>query len=168
MRTHLYSFNPHTHAGCDNFLMPADLEKLVSIHTPTQGVTQGYTQMGQFRTGFNPHTHAGCDFLPKSYFHSMMRFNPHTHAGCDRLSSRMVRYRDVSIHTPTQGVTLLRYCKPYIFSFNPHTHAGCDQGTGDIPNDAIVSIHTPTQGVTGYRLEWFGTGTFQSTHPRRV
>ena len=36
----LYSFNPHTHEGCD---MRADAQTLleikVSIHTPTKGVT---------------------------------------------------------------------------------------------------------------------------------
>ena len=55
----------------------------------------------------------------------------------------------VSIHTPTQGVTKYRknsYLCPS--SFNPHTHAGCDIGiSGDI-HFGYVSIHTPTQGVT--------------------
>ena len=33
------SFNPHTHAGCDQGTVPFDREIKVSIHTPTQGVT---------------------------------------------------------------------------------------------------------------------------------
>ena len=34
---------------------------------------------------------------------------------------------DVSIHTPTQGVTLAGFGSPdAILGFNPHTHAGCD------------------------------------------
>ena len=50
----------------------------------------------------------------------------YTHAGCDEIGHPVWTLFDVSIHTPTQGVTsssnitLLRVC------FNPHTHAGCD------------------------------------------
>ena len=55
----------------------------------------------------------------------------------------------VSIHTPTQGVTLRGMALQTILNrFNPHTHAGCDD---DVLKTAIVtkvSIHTPTQGVT--------------------
>ena len=37
----------------------------------------------------------------------MRSFNPHTHAGCDFEGSEMVySIAKVSIHTPTQGVTL--------------------------------------------------------------
>ena len=97
----------------------------------------------------------------------------------------------VSIHTPTQGVTM----PSDIFSlkcscFNPHTHAGCDmdlicvvmrgrvsihtptQGVTSKPINYIfavwVSIHTPTQGVTVCMMMCRFTTSFQSTHPRRV
>ena len=34
------SFNPHTHAGCDDLMVGTfRLKMVVSIHTPTQGVT---------------------------------------------------------------------------------------------------------------------------------
>ena len=56
---------------------------IVSIHTPTQGVTFLYI-CNVFRICFNPHTHAGCDITSIFYY-------PFVH---------------VSIHTPTQGVTL--------------------------------------------------------------
>ena len=56
-----------------------------------------------------------------------MCFNPHTHAGCDSTTLVVVSKTYVSIHTPTQGVTIV------IFN-----------GI----NISIVSIHTPTQGVT--------------------
>ena len=55
----------------------------------------------------------------------------------------------VSIHTPTQGVTMQRNWSFYLqLGFNPHTHAGCD--TPGVINQYVpgVSIHTPTQGVT--------------------
>ena len=53
----------------------------------------------------------------------------------------------VSIHTPTQGVTLSEVCTV---------------------SEAIVSIHTPTQGVTTANGKDEFRFTFQSTHPRRV
>ncbi len=86
----------------------------------------------------------------------------------------------VSIHTPTQGVTLS--ISPYPVpsscfnphthagcdtwrpwdvsctrSFNPHTHAGCDAAKAENAAAKVVSIHTPTQGVTGiivYIILW--------------
>ena len=36
---------------------------VVSIHTPTQGVTEIVWDQNQLPKCFNPHTHAGCDFL---------------------------------------------------------------------------------------------------------
>ena len=33
-------FNPHTHAGCDNRIINYNNKLSVSIHTPTQGVTE--------------------------------------------------------------------------------------------------------------------------------
>ena len=56
---------------------------IVSIHTPTQGVTQN----GECAVG-------------------LVCFNPHTHAGCDPVKpvDDDCPYT-VSIHTPTQGVT---------------------------------------------------------------
>ena len=36
----IHSFNPHTHAGCDNFDLIDMFDFRVSIHTPTQGVTR--------------------------------------------------------------------------------------------------------------------------------
>ena len=38
---HDISFNPHTHEGCDNGRFLQGDELLVSIHTPTKGVTAG-------------------------------------------------------------------------------------------------------------------------------
>ena len=54
-------------------------------------------------------------------------FNPHTHAGCDFFYLLDFLFGEVSIHTPTQGVTISR---------------AITIGTPQ------VSIHTPTQGVT--------------------
>ena len=54
-------------------------------------------------------------------------FNPHTHAGCDTRTLDKIQHVQVSIHTPTQGVTLSFVISPPVNArFNPHTHAGCD------------------------------------------
>ena len=80
-------------------------------------------------------------------------FNPHTHAGCDSFTAVTLQVGEVSIHTPTQGVT----GGGFLFflsrkSFNPHTHAGCDYGWHlDYSLTEKVSIHTPTQGVTKFK-----------------
>ena len=98
------SFNPHTHAGCDLFIISFISERSVSIHTPTQGVTylsfpsfqngvfqsthprrvwRCYSILQCVRQSFNPHTHAGCDSIHHVYQINKNSFNPHTHAGCD-------------------------------------------------------------------------------------
>ena len=55
------SFNPHTHEGCDAFTVAVPLALIVSIHTPTKGVTNLGWQVNVREYGFNPHTHEGCD-----------------------------------------------------------------------------------------------------------
>ena len=141
---------------------------------------------------FNPHTHAGCDLTsagawsyqsmfqsthPRRVWHSssapdtgVQCFNPHTHAGCDCVISRHCQTMSVSIHTPTQGVTLdqskeyqeLKFQSTHPRRvwlsvigkkrcgecFNPHTHAGCDYWISLRSIRSLVSIHPPTQGVT--------------------
>ena len=99
----------------------------VSIHTPTQGVTLAGNAIGassQFQSthprrvwpreapaaiippSFNPHTHAGCDCSMLAARKDLRRFNPHTHAGCDLNNPNVPdNTTQVSIHTPTQGVT---------------------------------------------------------------
>ena len=101
----LCSFNPHTHAGCDLLVISLMLLAYVSIHTPTQGVT-ACNDDGASIARFNPHTHAGCDLLDMLGYGSFIGFNPHTHAGCDAVKSFLLDKSKVSIHTPTQGVTI--------------------------------------------------------------
>ena len=148
-------FNPHTHAGCD-WVGPV-------LGTPT--------------TCFNPHTHAGCDWPLLVHLFTSRCFNPHTHAGCDQTMSERQAVLQVSIHTPTQGVTV-DHCQHRSFitfqsthprrvwlhinsfsdqmlSFNPHTHAGCDWEFFLYFHIFLVSIHTPTQGVTLYLITYY-------------
>ena len=57
----------------------------------------------------------------------------------------------VSIHTPTKGVTLyVQYKRDDCQCFNPHTHEGCDGHTKCKEPIIAVSIHTPTKGVTRF------------------
>ena len=185
------SFNPHTHAGCDYLL----LKYLYYCQSFNPHTHAGCDRNAPLRTpptvGFNPHTHAGCDSPLSVKISISLRFNPHTHAGCDptKLSNganeivsihtptqgvtiggldQQIKSK-VSIHTPTQGVTRIIWISIYLICFNPHTHAGCDRRTCNIGNSkAAVSIHTPTQGVTSTSLLASSISSFQSTHPRRV
>ena len=98
---------------------------------------------------------------------------------------------EVSIHTPTWGVTFLRLHLSYEVSFNPHTYMRCDMvflkrsynslcfnphtymrcdhAYGVSYSDPYVSIHTPTWGVTRTTLFALGESwAFQSTHLHEV
>ena len=143
---------------------------LVSIHTPTKGVTYGVQMV------LDP----------------LRRFNPHTHEGCDNHILTNKNIEIVSIHTPTKGVTEYHVCKgTKSFCFNPHTHEGCDliycnlirvvarfqsthprrvwQANGDITNKQIMFQSTHPRRVWPLlRLKLLEGMRFQSTHPRRV
>ena len=121
---------------------------IVSIHTPTKGVTWFQRKSVPLHHCFNPHTHEGCDII---------------------LFLVVLFVNHVSIHTPTKGVTLLPLCKNIRrFSFNPHTHEGCDSINLNYMFMDKVSIHTPTKGVTRILSLTLLLSRFQSTHPRRV
>ena len=96
-------------------------------------------------------------------------FNPHTHAGCDLTPAMHHSRITVSIHTPTQGVTVLLAQSKCFWSVSIHTPT---QGVTNVQISCgqmeKVSIHTPTQGVTTLRWTTTVRQGFQSTHPRRV
>ena len=78
-----FSFNPHTHEGCD-FVRSKNFKPYgVSIHTPTKGVTLCSSCLWGCSTCFNPHTHEGCDLPLLAVLLFVQCFNPHTHEGCD-------------------------------------------------------------------------------------
>ena len=76
----------------------------------------------------------------------------------------------VSIHTPTWGVTIgVNNGVLYFEGFNPHTHMGCDGAlASSTAEDMAVSIHTPTWGVTWRGKAVNDNPEFQSTHPHGV
>ena len=55
----------------------------------------------------------------------------------------------ISIHTPTRGVTsfsAIMFCITKYF--NPHSHKGSDTASMEQLLMIVISIHTPTRGVT--------------------
>ena len=78
---------------------------IVSIHTPTKGVT---------------------GFYNKSIFLHIVSIHTPT-KGVTTLAAHDVSIMVVSIHTPTKGVTSIDPAHADDFErFNPHTHEGCD------------------------------------------
>ena len=185
------SFNPHTHEGCDAENKQSVTFSLVSIHTPTKGVTfrrykDFYSHLVSIHTPTKGvTTHSAHDI-------GVMVVSIHTPTkGVTVLSIIHVRLYRVSIHTPTKGVTSVCGQLPcQSLSFNPHTHEGCDEHRRlyiivlsvsihtptkgvtvtacGMSSDEIVSIHTPTKGVTSVSCITIHVEAFQSTHPRRV
>ena len=76
---------------------------------------------------FNPHSHAGSDVCRSCRSAYQTYFNPHSHAGSDAQQPNVTAVEKISIHTPTQGVTIYSCLTASQFSdFNPHSHAGSD------------------------------------------
>ena len=76
-------------------------------------------------------------------------FNPHSHTGSDSGAFYPIVHTDVSIHTPTRGVT---WCcqmlsNPSVVSIHTPTRGVTRVGTQKY-RKKYVSIHTPTRGVT--------------------
>ena len=97
------------------------------------------------RQRFNPHTHEGCDELSSTHSKMRISFNPHTHEGCDFYRwSLYIKVYEVSIHTPTKGVTgHTGQRSDRNRCFNPHTHEGCDcVGGGAEPGGICFNPHT--------------------------
>ena len=116
----------HLHEVWLRYFLQSLLGLIVSIHTPTWGVTWCVTEKGHTNTSFNPHTYMRCDsksekktqnqMFQSTHLHEVWRwskttivvicsFNPHTYMRCD--SFKVLR-------------TVIR------LSFNPHTYMRCD------------------------------------------
>ncbi len=78
---------------------------------------------------FNPHSHAGSDYVQAAATAEYINFNPHSHAGSDTVHDIFPGPLEISIHTPTQGVTVPPPLSCFFY---------------------LISIHTPTQGVTAH------------------
>ena len=82
---------------------------------------------------------------------SMQYFNPHSHKGSDEDLKMFEKEIDISIHTPTRGVTETYWHIKIIWNyFNPHSHKGSDDIKDLCTRIEDISIHTPTRGVTSF------------------
>ena len=101
-------FNPHSHKGSDGsslWILPdVFLDFNPHSHKGSDKVT---FMLLPFRVNFNPHSHKGSDFQSFSSFDFFLYFNPHSHKGSDLECWRLQGYTDISIHTPTKGVTMI-------------------------------------------------------------
>ena len=80
----MLSFNPHTHEGCDVLVLQIPHTLIVSIHTPTKGVTLG-AQHNKRHDMVSIHTPT--KGVTVGYYVHFLELL-------------------VSIHTPTKGVTI--------------------------------------------------------------
>ena len=83
-----------------------ELAFYISIHTPTQGVTTVSTSTQQFFLFQSTLPHR--EWLKVSLYSvkNAIYFNPHSHTGSDqRKAEGSLKPQEISIHTPTQGVT---------------------------------------------------------------
>ena len=142
-------FNPHSHKGSDCYRqVNRAIAVFISIHTPTRGVTVVNSNL-EMQVVFQ-------STLPQGEWHlfriapsRIKYFNPHSHKGSDLIWSSVIDIGQISIHTPTRGVTSYNLCGLYfpLFQstlpqgewrrhskqckstfdyFNPHSHKGSD------------------------------------------
>ena len=76
----------------------------ISIHTPTRGVTGDYIKAGDILL-FQSTLPQGEWRLSNRRSYGRMYFNPHSHKGSDVFLDSVIEVKDISIHTPTRGVT---------------------------------------------------------------
>ena len=162
------SFNPHSHVGSDVYLDKIFLSK----------------------NSFNPHSHVGSDLFQTPLLYIRFCFNPHSHVGSDLMLRNLRLLHNVSIHTPTWGVTkassVFLWLKRLFQSTLPrgewlpiarppyspktvsiHTPTwGVTRCGKWCSRHGHVSIHTPTWGVTLPKRFTSVPSVFQSTLPR--
>ena len=165
---------------------------MVSIHTPTKGVTLLRWQLVKWllfqsthprrvwlynlsaiQRSFEVSIHTptkGVTYVGMVNMCYATSFNPHTHEGCDPdgWSYWCSASNCFNPHTHEGCDNTLQQRYISMKSFNPHTHEGCDVITNLMISQQRVSIHTPTKGVTPLLALRVTFTVFQSTHPRRV
>ena len=143
------SFNPHTYMRCDlGFtvrLVDTGVFQSTHLHEVWRRNRPSRNRPSRFQS---THLHevwhrAGSNRADTG------SFNPHTYMRCDRNSNRYRFHIDVSIHTPTWGVTPPFALLSVWMSVSIHTPTWGVTNNINAPIEATkVSIHTPTWGVT--------------------
>ena len=153
----LYCFNPHTHEGCDGKLLISPTAKISFNPHTHEGCDMILCVTRICTSSFNPHTHEGCDDTCTITISFSNGFNPHTHEGCDPDEEVRLQTQQVSIHTPTKGVTQdCVICKRSDMFQSTHPRRVWRFIILNKLTPINVSIHTPTKGVThGWSNEWW-------------
>ena len=100
---------------------------------------------------------------------SCVRFNPHTHAGCDGLIVIVDSIKEVSIHTPTQGVTKAQFRMTVPLRFqSTHPRRVWPYCRDMIKHKKLFQSTHPRRVWPYLGLDSVLDDKFQSTHPRRV
>ena len=147
LRAYFWSFNPHTYMRCDGYMQKTkERNGCFNPHTYMRCDIWSSTSRS-YCFSFNPHTYMRCDCMFRYMCHFSFCFNPHTYMRCDIEFNILGHTTDVSIHTPTWGVTWSHGWEYW---------------------KKKVSIHTPTWGVTLSLSFVLNLLAFQSTHLHEV
>ena len=76
-------------------------------------------------------------------------FNSQPHKGADALHIAYTQDGDISIHSPTRGLTVCRVEEAaWLYHFNSQPHKGADAVSVCRIVHPVISIHSPTRGLT--------------------
>ena len=121
-------------------------QQLVSIHTPTWGVTlRGTREYAYPRVSIHTPTW-GVTYSKDQNSADIVFQSTHLHEVWHYQATKFLRHR----------------------CFNPHTYMRCDEDAKTVDLATFVSIHTPTWGVTGKAVYLLSINEFQSTHLHEV
>ena len=126
-RFHVLDFKPYSHEGSDYFISRIIRRGVISIHTPTKGVTSSQI-WDTYLYGISIHTPTkGVTYLwICNRFSSQISIHTPT-KGVTEDYANYLRAKAISIHTPTKGVTSAISCSnSALVDFNPHSHKGSD------------------------------------------
>ena len=141
----LTGFNPHTHEGCDVTYSSPKTHKIVSIHTPTKGVTLGNpAEPRRLEVSIHTPTKGVTSFIQQTA--KIARFqstHPRRvwHIG-NVIKSYNILFQSTHPRRVWHSIAVLRHRKQ---GFNPHTHEGCDQ--------LSAACHSPWQSFNPHTHE---------------
>ena len=123
------NFNPHSHEGSDTTAYCIESTPVISIHTPTKGVTLSMSfDCKHIQISIHTPT-KGVTINDILEVLGKPHFNPHSHEGSDTILPDLeTTLWLISIHTPTKGVTNKKWKSMQHSYFNPHSHEGSDTG----------------------------------------
>ena len=119
----------------------------ISIHTPTRGVTIRLLIRQQTFLYFNPHSHKGSDALLQCFIKFFKYFNPHSHKGSDRVCNFRIHFtKYFNPHSHKGSDRVRRFHIVQFCYFNPHSHKGSDADNTSEQLDEMGFQSTLPQG----------------------